>query len=357
MRESAYYHFKSLFEKSQEFIVCIDDKQGIVFATNRVYPDFSLNDTPILHLSAIMSERCCNKVKTASYEPVHSVCFDFIHQSENAPMRCVVIPTLFEGIYYYILHISNTKLNAIDKLQRKDIETLVDMSAVEIANSTIPIIEAANTLSKDICDIISQNVRRIRKIFNNIEIVSTNHTTSSESKVIDLHKYMTDLLERFKNRLGEKKFKYVLLPTQRVSLTKISLEALDVMVTNLINEILIRANECALIYVMVCGDSSKNFIIVSDSHNGLAHLPSELIEQSDSEKIKAANNRIVAARTVVSKIARDSNGKAFFTRTFGGGVTNGIMLKKSKARISTLREQSLYSVERCERLDILLSDI
>lgn len=143
----------------------------------------------------------------------------------------------------------------------------------------------------------------------------------------------------------------------RVALTKISLEALDVMVTNLINEILIRANGSALVYVMVYTDSSHSFIIVSDTDNGLAHYVSELIEQSDSEKIEISNSRVIASRTVVSKIARDNGGKAFFTSTFGGGVTNGIMLKKSKARISTLREESLSSVERSERLDILLSDI
>ena len=59
----------------------------------------------------------------------------------------------------------------------------------------------------------------------------------------------------------------------------------------------------------------------------------------------------------MSKIARDNGGKAFFTKTFGAGVTNGIMLEKAKARISTLREEALCSTVRCDRLDILLSDI
>ncbi len=357
MRKSAYNHFKCIFENSEEFIICIDDRQNIVFATNRVYPSFNIHDASVLHLSSVLSERSCNKVKAASNEPVHSVCFDFIHQSENAPKRCVVIPTLFEGIYYYILHISSTKLNAIDKLERQDIEKIIDVSALEIANSTMPIIEMAKALPKDIYNAVLLNIRRIRKVFGNIEFVATNHTSSSECKVIDLYKYINDLLERFKARLGEKRFRFVVLPTGRVFLTKISLEALDVMVTNLINEIVIRANGSAFVYVLVCADPSNNFIIVSDSQNGLGYHTSELIEQSDLDKAEIKNSRIIAARTVISRIVRDNGGKAFFTNTFGGGVTNGIMLKKSKARMSTLREDALESVERCDRLDTLLSDI
>lgn len=197
MRESAYNYFKTMFENSQEFIICVDDKQNIIFATDRVYPAFNMDDSPIMHLSAIMSKRRCNSVKMASNAPVHSVCFDFISPLENAPRRCVVIPTLFEGVYYYILHISNTQLNGIDKLQRQDIETIVDTSALEVASSTIPIIEIAKTLPKDIYETLSLNVRRIRKIFGNIENIATNHTTMSESKVIELHEYIKDLLERF----------------------------------------------------------------------------------------------------------------------------------------------------------------
>lgn len=358
MRESAYNYFKTLFQSSNEFIICIDDKQNIVYATDRVYPDFCPDDFSNLHLGSVLSARSCNKVMMAAIEPVHSVSFDFISPSENAPKRCVVIPTLFEKIYYYVLHISNTEVHGIDKLQRQDIETIIDLSAGEIANSTIPIVEIAEALPQDTREQLTRNIRKIRKVFGNLESVATNHTTLSECKVIDLCTYTKDLLERFEKRLGKKRFKFIFMPRTMSSMSKISLEALDVMMTNLINEIVLLSHgNNTLVYVMVCSDTANNFVIVSDTKNGLSLYASELIEQSDSEKAEIFNNRIIAARTVASKIARDSGGKAFFTTTFGGGVTNGIMLKKSKARISTLREESLNSAKRSDRLDILLSDI
>ncbi len=356
MRNSAHNYFEELFRESNEFVICIDDKLNIVFASKRVQ-SVIFRGASFSHLCNILPLSTCNFVENAMRDKPHSISFDFVSIGENLPRSCVVIPTVFESIYYYILHISNTNANALDKLQRQDLEAMVDVSAKTLAQCTVPIMELAATLEDDKKSLITANIRSIRKLFSDIEILATEHTSQKRPKVIDLHSYMKAVLEKIQVRLGKNSFEYTLLPPANMHLSLINTDVLDIMVVTIITEIIILNRKKAHIFATLWCDDTKNFIVISNSHHGLGYKPNELLDQSADDRQEITNEKIATLRSIVAKVARDNGAKAFFTTTIGDGVTHGIMLKRSKSRQMILSEELDEYKNDFELLDILLSDI
>ncbi len=357
MNNSAYNHFKTIFENSKEFIICVDENLSVVYATQRVKAIFAKDGAPLLHLSSIFTNSQCNQVSFALWDDVHSTSFDSICFTENAPRHFVVFPMTFEDDQYLAIYISNTTLNAIDKLQKQDLEAMVDLSIMALVDCTVPIAKLAEKLSEEDYKIVMNNLGRLRKVFKNIELAATNHTHPTTLRVIELYDYMSGLLEKMKKRLGEDRFSYTMSPRIHMCLSLTRLGVLDLITVNMITEMFIRGDGKAHVHVMVTGDVGKNFIIISDSDSGLDYTADELIEQSDNESVEIVDGRIIAARTVAAKVARDNDCKAFFTTTYGGGVTHGLMLKRAKPRRTTLYEDAYESALQDEVLDIFLSDI
>ncbi len=353
---SAYNYFRQLFCQSGEFIVCADSKLNIVYATGNVHPIFSIDDKPLLNLGCILSIRDCDTVKSALCDTPHSVSFDFISITENVPRKCVVIPMEFDSAYYFVLYISNTKARAIEKLQQQDIETIVSSTMKKFGDYCAPLLQYADTLDDVGRQTITASMLKIVKLLKNIEAVTMGNCISRQNRVIDLCGYMERLLCKIQRRLGQDKFGYTVLPANSVCLTETSTDALDLMAVNIITEVFRVCNKNAHIYVRVSGDRENNYIIISSDANGMRYTPDELIKQNDSEHADN-DEHYAASRTVCKKVARDIGAKAFFTKTFGGGVTHGLMLKRARPRHTTLYDNLEDYNDNFELLDILLSDI
>ncbi len=357
MKISAYNHFKQLFCHSDEFIICADKRLSIVYATDRVHPIFSKDDKPLLNLGCILSINDCDTVQKSLCDTPHSVSFDFISIIESVPRRCVVIPMLFGEDYYYVLHISNTKARAIEKLQQQDIETIVNATMKQFADYSAPIIQFANTLDDGNRQIIMSSMCKIIKLLKNIQTVTVNNTASQSTRVIDLYGYVQRLFNKIQNRLGKDRFQYSILPCHNIYLSQTNTDALDMMAVNIVTEMFLLCNKTAQIFVKLCGDRQNNFIIISNDRHGLGYTPEQLLEQNENTNRDGNDCRQIISRTICAKVARECGAKAFFTSTFGGGVTHGVMLKRARPRQTTLYDNLEDYNDNYELLDILLADI
>lgn len=354
MSITAYNYFKNIFCQSDEMIICVDGEQRVVYATGKVLSAFERDSEPLLSLNCILSIRACDCVASAMTDTPHSVSFDFVSTIENTPRRCVVIPMEFDGEYYYVLYFSKSSITAIDRVQKQDIIAVVEGSVDALADCVVSISDITSELSDDEKAKVHSTLAKIEKVFKNIEAVTTDRLYTDRVRIINLHDYVRHLMTKIANRLEG--FEFAVLPCLNSCLSKIAASALDLMSVNILNEIFWLYDKSPHVYVSVSCDSEHNYIVFTGSEHGLGLTTDELLKQSNAADTAPLGQRCVCSRAVCQKVARDNDVRVFFTASFGGGVTHGLMLKKVRHQQSLFYDGLDDYKDDYSLLDVLLAD-
>ncbi len=338
MRESAYNYFKNLYKNFDEPIICADDKMRVVYATNCVYTAFDVSENALLHINCIFPNRYLYKVYDAACVP-ECISFDFISITEDKPRHCVMTPVMFENIYYFVFWFGHTTADALDRLQKRDIKMALDVVKSELAKETTAII--SHTDKQD--DTIVENVIRIRKLFFDINALATDSLSPATVQVIELNEYIKRIVTIITNQLGKDRIEFKLNLCNRVLISELTYDALDVIICNTVANSVRNARKKATITIGTMSGSEQNVIVISDTDAGFRRMQLYIDRNKDDVRY-ALNSPDDLSLAVIEKIVRDFGGSIRISENSDGGITTGIMLPKSPPRADIMRTPEDHDV-------------
>lgn len=355
MRQSAYNHFKSIYGSSEIPLICIDDKLKTVFATSSFYEQFGQDSLKDVHLNCVLPNKHMAIVLDNIKAP-KCLCFEFVDVITNSPQKATIIPTEFEKIFYFVIMFAPSAINPLDSIQKHSMQVCVNAAQTAIAKYTTDIVSKVS--GSDIADNVISDVLKIRKLFYNIESITTSRLQGPRENIIELNTYLKRITAIISKYVSKTKLEFCGNYSNKVLLSKASYEALDIVVCNIAASAIRDSLEKVTINVGVAEGDGCNVIVFSTTEIGFNRMKAYC--QNNMEDARYGLDTLNdMAYAVVNKVVHDCGGEVRVSQNVDGGYSFGVILKKAEPRTSVF-----YTPEERDDIDgefsvikILLSDI
>lgn len=357
MRESVYNHFKSIYGECCDAIVCFDDKLNVVYATNSVYDLLGTDNREGLHLSCMFALSEFNKI-TDCVSKNKYLSFEYVNTVNDLVLKVSITPTKLEKIFYYVLTLVPTYKSELDRKQKYGIEVCVDAAATQVVKSTVDVVNSVTELESTnpkLYNSIIDNVLIIRKQFCNIEALATQKLKKPADHVVELGSYIERICDVIKEHLGNK-IEFCLDLSNDILISKVSYQALDLIVCNVVSAFLNNNFAKATVTISTSFVNGSNVIVFSSSHNGMRKFKD--VYSIDSNNYMLCNSTDMAIE-VAKKLAGDCGGSLKVVQAVNGKFAFVLALPDSP-----VRDRVLFAPKRCYDLKeplslikVMLSDI